>query len=123
MRLAPAPGPGGAPATPRERCAPGVRDLMARSLANVSNGLPRWSIEALRIGFEAHCMYALSSSEDQPDLDAWHFENARPWGLLLHALINACKEQGKAELAADLDSWYEVASSRINPFHDPHYGR
>ncbi len=110
------------PVTLIERCAPRLRTESARLLAAVAEALPRQSQEALRIGFEAHCFFALSYSEDPADLTAWYAENGRPWSLLLYALITACEERGEAELAEDLIRWLAIAAARMPPFYDPQQG-
>lgn len=123
LRLAPKTGLPGAPLTPSERCSAQERDLMARSLARVSLGLPRWSGEALRIGFEANCLFALSSSDDQPDVTQWHEKNAGSWATMLEACIDACDEQTNVKLGSEFRVWLGEAASVVDPFRDLHDGR
>ncbi len=105
---------------PSDRCAAGSATGWAGELAGIAVDLLPGSADAgLRIGLEAHCLYAVGTRADPPDVRHQFDSSGIPWARLLLACcraLAAMDAEWALPLALDLASWNFGVIIQLQPF-------
>ncbi len=106
---------------PSDRCVSQLGAAWGSELARLAvDLLPRFPREGLRIGAEAHCLFAICSRENPPYLRYKFVEFGAPWAQLLLACcrcLAAMDDQAWAlPLALDLVSWNLGVLRNLQPW-------
>ena len=101
--------------TPSQRSAREVAPVLAERLCHIASKiLPQLPEEGLRIGLEAHYIFAASP---QPTLMRYEFNRfGPPWAQNLLACSRAFEARGGQPMALDLASWAAGAAQQLVPF-------
>lgn len=102
--------------TPSQRAANSQASDFARSLAGIAADLmPAQPDNAIRIGLEAHYLFAAASRSQQDSPEAT-FQNIGPhWGRLLIALSAAFEARRDPVMALDLAAWGSIVAQQLAP--------
>jgi hypothetical protein len=106
---------------PSDRCVPQLGAAFGSELAGIAvDLLPRAPRDGLRIGVEAHCLFAVCSRENPPYLRYQFAEFGVPWARLLLACCTALAgmpDQAWAlPLALDLAGWNLGVLRNLQPW-------
>ncbi len=111
------PPPGHFLITPSDRCAPQLAPAFAQKLAEISVALlPSMQPEGLRLGLEAHFLFAISSRTLTGPTSYRLRDLGPPWARVLLACSRAYETQGNLSMALDLASWLDGVIVNLLPF-------
>jgi tetratricopeptide (TPR) repeat protein len=115
-----APAAAGGILSPSGRCAEDAARTYAGELAAIAvDLLPRSDVAGLRIGLEAHYLFAVGTRHDPPVLRHQFDSSGVPWARLLLACCRALDgmtEEWALPLALDLASWNFGVIVQLQPF-------
>jgi tetratricopeptide (TPR) repeat protein len=115
-----APAAAGGILTPSARCGEDAARTYADELAGIAvDLLHRAPAPGLRIGLEAHYLFAVGTRHDQPVLRHQFDSSGMPWARLLLAccqVLDGMKEEWALPLALDLASWNFGVIVQLQPF-------
>ncbi len=105
---------------PSDRCAADSAPAWANELAGIAiDLLPRSAVAGLRVGLEAHYLYAAGSRHNPPVMRYQFDSSGIPWARLLLACcqtLAATDEEWALPLALDLASWNFGVIVQLQPF-------
>lgn len=100
-----------------QRCVPDDLPEIAGLLAAMAGAaLDREPGAGLRLGLEAHVLYAHASAAQLPALRYGMAEHGPDWARLLLACSRTCEAHGRRELALDLAAWVGGVAQQLVPF-------
>jgi tetratricopeptide (TPR) repeat protein len=106
--------------SPSGRCSEEAARTLAGELAGIAvDLLPRSAIPGLRIGLEAHYLFAVGTRRDAPVLRHQFDSSGIPWARLLLVccqVLDGMKEAWALPLALDLASWNFGVIVQLQPF-------
>jgi hypothetical protein len=102
--------------TPAGRCSPELAPGYARRLAELAvSVLPGALADGVRIGLEAHYLYAAASSAQVPAMRYQFAEFGPAWARVLLACSAAFEHDGDLRMALDLASWAAGTAMQLAP--------
>jgi tetratricopeptide (TPR) repeat protein len=121
LEVVTAPALNGTIMSPSDRCAPQLGAAWGSELGGLARDLlPSFPREGLRIGVEAHCLFAVCARENPPYLRHQFAEFGVPWAQLLLACcksLAAMDDQAWAlPLALDLTGWNRGILLNLQPW-------
>jgi hypothetical protein len=103
--------------TPAGRCSPQMAPLHALRLAELAiSVLPGAPADGIRIGLEAHYLYAAASRRQVVAMRYQFAEFGPAWARVLLACSAAFEQQGDLKMALDLASWAAGTAHELAPF-------
>jgi hypothetical protein len=106
----------GAIITPAGRCSPQMAPSYARRLAELAVAvLPAAPADGIRIGLEAHYLYAAASSRRVTAMRYQFAEFGPAWARVLLACSAEFERHGDLRMALDLASWAAGAAQQLAP--------
>jgi tetratricopeptide (TPR) repeat protein len=103
--------------TPSDRCDPQLAPAFAQELSEISTALlPTMRAEGMRLGLEAHFLFAISSRMQTPSMRYQLQTFGPPWARVLLACSRAYETQGNLSMALDLASWCGGVTTSLMPF-------
>jgi tetratricopeptide (TPR) repeat protein len=106
--------------SPSSRCSEEAARAHANELGEIAvDLLPRSAVPGLRIGLEAHYLFAVGTRRDAPVVRHQFDSSGIPWARLLLAccqVLDGMKEEWALPLALDLASWNFGVIVQLQPF-------
>jgi tetratricopeptide (TPR) repeat protein len=100
--------------TPSDRCPPQLAPAYAGRLAERALAvLPDAKADGLRIGLEAHYLYAAASEQQVPEMRYRFAESGPTWLSVLRACSSAFRQRAEPAMAADLESWAKTVAAML----------
>jgi hypothetical protein len=103
--------------SPFDRCSPEHAHEYAAQLADISIALlPQRRAEGLRLGLEAHYLFAIASRMQTPAMRYQMNGYGPPWARVLLACSRAYEAEGELSMALDLAAWGGGVAKNLLPF-------
>jgi tetratricopeptide (TPR) repeat protein len=102
--------------TPAGRCGPQIAPVYGQRLAELAvSVLPTAPADGIRIGLEAHYLYAVASNRRVPAMRHQLAEFGPAWARVLLACSVAFEQYGDLRMALDLASWAAGVARQLAP--------
>jgi tetratricopeptide (TPR) repeat protein len=103
--------------TPSQRCRPEFAHAFAERLADIALAiLPLMKPEGLRLGLEAHYLFAIASQAQTHAMRYQYSDFGPSWARILLACSRAYEVDGQLAMGLDLASWGGGVAAQLMPF-------